>query len=265
MIKLFRTIRQRMLKENRFSRYFLYAIGEIVLVVIGILIALQINMWNEGRKDRVKEQVVLTRLIEEFNSNLLQLDAKIQMREEIIRSSTAALDYMDHPEGVHRDSLMTRINATTQTPTFDPIINDLVSSGNIRLIRNHQLNRLLTEWPTYVIQLAELEQEHVEAYRNIIQPAFIRIGISRDLNKLFSGNNKNYSFLLDKNAGSEIPSFTESQRPAPLGDLLSNTELEGMLSNAIVINHLGNLESRSLRVRIMEILDLLQQETRDQE
>jgi hypothetical protein len=262
MARIFNSIRQRLLKENRLTRYLVYAVGEILLVVIGILIALQINMWNEGRKDRVKEQVVLQRLQEEFNTNLQQLDGKIQMREDIIRSSTAALDYMDQPEGVHRDSLMAKLSAMTTTPTFDPIINDLVSSGNIRLIRNQQLNRLLTEWPTYVVQLAELEQEHVGAYRLIMQPAFIRMGISRDLNKLFSGNNKNYSFLLDKNAGSEIPSFNGSQRPVPLDDLLSNTELEGMLSNAIVINHLANLESRSLRARIMEILTLLKQEIR---
>ena len=265
MARIFNTIRQRLLAQNRFTRYLIYAIGEIVLVVIGILIALQINMWNEGRKDRVKEQVVLTRLIEEFNSNLQQLDEKIEIREEIIGSSTKALDYMDHPEGLHRDSLMAKINAMTITPTFDPIINDLVSSGNIRLVRNQKLNRLLTEWPTYVIQLAELEQEHVNTYRNIMQPAFNRMGISRDLNKLYFGNEKNYSYLLDKNAGSEIPTLTGSQRPVTLDELTSNKELEGLLSNAIVINHLGNLESRSLRVRIIEILDLLQQETHDQE
>ena len=50
MIKFFRKIRQKLLSENKFSKYLLYAVGEIVLVVIGILIALQINNWNENRK-----------------------------------------------------------------------------------------------------------------------------------------------------------------------------------------------------------------------
>ena len=50
MIKFFRKIRQQLLVENKFSKYLLYAIGEIILVVIGILIALQINNWNEVRK-----------------------------------------------------------------------------------------------------------------------------------------------------------------------------------------------------------------------
>ena len=50
MIKFFRKIRQNLLLENKTSKYFSYAIGEIVLVVIGILIALSINNWNEERK-----------------------------------------------------------------------------------------------------------------------------------------------------------------------------------------------------------------------
>jgi hypothetical protein len=262
MARIFNTIRQRLLAQNRLTRYLVYAIGEIVLVVIGILIALQINLWNEGRKDRVKEQVVLHRLLEEFNSNLAQLDDKIQIRENIIEASTAALGYMDHPEGVQRDSLMAKVTTTTMTPTFDPIINDLVSSGNIRLIRNQQLNRLLTEWPTYVIQLAELEQEHVDNYRRILAPTFIQMGISRDLNHLYSSSEKNYSYLLDKVERSELPTTSDSPQPVPLGDLLNSKELEGILSNAMFISHLANMESRSLRTRIMEILTLLKQEIR---
>ena len=49
MIKFFRKIRQNLIIENKTSKYFKYAIGEIILVVIGILIALQINNWNENR------------------------------------------------------------------------------------------------------------------------------------------------------------------------------------------------------------------------
>jgi len=59
MIKFFRKIRQRMLTENKFGKYLIYAIGEIILVVIGILIALQINNWNEGQKQRQEEIEIL--------------------------------------------------------------------------------------------------------------------------------------------------------------------------------------------------------------
>ena len=50
MIKFFKKIRQKLLSENQFSKYLIYAVGEIILVVIGILIALQINNWNEEDK-----------------------------------------------------------------------------------------------------------------------------------------------------------------------------------------------------------------------
>ena len=59
MIKFFRKIRQRLLTENKFSKYLIYAIGEIILVVIGILIALSINNWNEAQRDRSFEVKML--------------------------------------------------------------------------------------------------------------------------------------------------------------------------------------------------------------
>ena len=55
MIKFFRKIRKNMIKENKVSKYMLYAIGEIILVVIGILIALQINNWNNVQKNKQAE------------------------------------------------------------------------------------------------------------------------------------------------------------------------------------------------------------------
>ena len=61
MIKFFRQFRQRMIKENRISKYLLYAIGEIVLVMIGILLALQVNTWNEARKQNIIHGTVMTR------------------------------------------------------------------------------------------------------------------------------------------------------------------------------------------------------------
>ncbi|WP_020571437.1 DUF6090 family protein [Neolewinella persica] len=70
MIKFFRKIRQKMLSENKFSKYLLYAIGEIVLVVIGILIALQINNWNEGNKNHQRESLILNEVLNSINKDL---------------------------------------------------------------------------------------------------------------------------------------------------------------------------------------------------
>jgi len=82
MIKFFRKIRQKLLSENppdqagragKFSKYLIYAIGEIILVVIGILIALGINNWNEGNKKDTEEREYLTNLLAEFETNQEEL------------------------------------------------------------------------------------------------------------------------------------------------------------------------------------------------
>jgi len=81
MIKFLRKIRQKLLTENKFSKYLLYAVGEILLVVIGILIALSINNWNDARKDRIAEKELYRTLIKSLESDL-----------EDVRSKTMILD-----------------------------------------------------------------------------------------------------------------------------------------------------------------------------
>jgi len=75
MIKLFRNIRQSLINEGKTTKYFKYAIGEILLVVIGILIALQINNWNEARKARVKEVEILKDFQKGLSFDILQIDS----------------------------------------------------------------------------------------------------------------------------------------------------------------------------------------------
>jgi len=78
MIKFFRKIRQQLLTENKFSKYLLYAIGEIVLVVIGILIALSINNWNESRKQANNLNYIYTSIITDLKRDNQEVDAIIK-------------------------------------------------------------------------------------------------------------------------------------------------------------------------------------------
>jgi hypothetical protein len=84
MIRLFRMIRQRLLTDHRFGKYLLYASGEIILIVIGILIALSINNWNEVQKTRNLEQTYLVDLRAEFMQNLNALDLVIGINQKNI-------------------------------------------------------------------------------------------------------------------------------------------------------------------------------------
>ena len=85
MIKFFRKIRQRLLTENKYSKYLIYAIGEIILVVLGILIALQINNWNENRKTKKLERVFLESFIVDLEADVFDFNRRIKESENLIR------------------------------------------------------------------------------------------------------------------------------------------------------------------------------------
>ena len=84
MIKFFRHIRKSLLMENKTSKYFKYAIGEIILVVIGILIALQINNWNESRKLQEETNTYLNQKLVNLNEDKIRL---IELKEFRLSSS----------------------------------------------------------------------------------------------------------------------------------------------------------------------------------
>ena len=131
MIKFFRKIRQKLLSENKFSKYFIYAIGEIVLVVIGILIALQINNWNEGNKQRAKEVDLVNALILDLDLKLNENISDLEIGEQIIeRCNKVKFDVQagmlvdtsnvkDILDGLASDEWF----YVTNTPTYNSIVN----------------------------------------------------------------------------------------------------------------------------------------------
>ena len=106
MIKFFRKIRQNLLTENKFSKYMLYAIGEIVLVVIGILIALSINNWNDVKKQRKKEVVYLTELKKGLEKDLkIEFIPAIRLYKKRIERHKKLKYFYNNSETFPNDSL----------------------------------------------------------------------------------------------------------------------------------------------------------------
>ena len=83
MIKFFRNIRKRLLSEGKTGKYFKYAIGEIVLVVIGILIALQVNNWNEKRIKLYNEKNLIASIVDEVKASKINLSTDLQQNNKI--------------------------------------------------------------------------------------------------------------------------------------------------------------------------------------
>jgi len=99
MISFFRKIRQGLLAESRLSKYLLYALGEILLVVIGILLALQINTWNKERDDRLEERGLLLRLEKELNRDLKEIEEVKNDSEVRILLALPVLDSLGQNNG----------------------------------------------------------------------------------------------------------------------------------------------------------------------
>lgn len=256
-MRFFRQLRQNLLAEGKTLKYLKYAVGEIVLVVIGILIALAINNANERRKEAAREQAVLLQLQEDYQANLLQLEEKIGMREQMIRSCFQILDYIDNPARALQDSLITHFSNLIVDPTFDPIQNDLVVSGNIRLLRNEQLKQLLTRWTSEVVQRTEVEREWQKIRSEVYMPYIIRSGIAREVTDAFWRDEDPPVFILSQDIRIDFKIGKSAHTPE-LTSLLDQPELEGIVANAFTLNHVGNLQSQVLHDRIKEILALIE-------
>ena len=264
MTRFFGPRRLNFIRLRKLKRYLFYSVGEILLVVIGILIAFSIDNWNEARKDREKEQHILIQLKKEYQSNLVQIEEKISTREAMINASHQVLNYIDDPARVNRDSLMARLALLLNDPTFDPIVNDLFVSGNIRLIQNEELKGLLTNWSSEVIAVQEVEKRWAKLVDELIVPSYAEMGIARDaLDVLYRSDNP-APFALEKPERS-MRRLGMSSRPPGLEKILTSGRFEGIVSVSIGLNNSANLQSQVLKRRIVNILRLIDQEIETQE
>ena len=184
MIPFFRRIRKRFADDNKPMKYARYAVGEIVLVVIGILIALQINNWKEKRIENEERNELVNLLSNEFETIIPQIEDMISFRESRMEKISDAINSLDNgKEKIPIDSLKQIISTiflggsyTPQTPKYSAAL----SSGKISLINDDVffehissfnemkgiLNRL------YVVSLeanfngplSKIKEEHWELY-----------------------------------------------------------------------------------------------------
>lgn len=143
MIKFFRHIRQKLLSENRFSKYLFYAIGEIILVVIGILIALSLNNQNEIRKNKQEEKIILNDIKKELIENKKLVIKTLEDYNGIVRRSKKVSSVMDHKKDhINTHTLDTLLEAFIFPPRYNPynnVINAVTLSGKLYLIENENI------------------------------------------------------------------------------------------------------------------------------
>ena len=147
MIKFFRRIRQQLVSQNKFSKYMLYAIGEIVLVVIGILIALQINNTNEKRKARIQEITILENIQEDINLDTLDLAYNIHFHNLILKGEKDLLRFLQSNQDTPSDSL--NYNDALGNPAIVVLHKSTynnVQNNSIGLITNNKLHKEISRF-----------------------------------------------------------------------------------------------------------------------
>jgi len=167
MIKFFRKIRQQLLSENqpsghagKFSKYLLYAFGEIVLVVIGILIALQLNDWNDHQKQLGLESEYYCRMLEDVNQDEEQVSTLLKLAEERLVASNEALRLL-LDESSKKTDIGNQISLSIKAIYSDFAPNnaayeDLKSGSNLNIIRDKSVIKALNRYFNKVEELKSI-------------------------------------------------------------------------------------------------------------
>lgn len=212
MLKLFRKIRRQLLSESRFTKYSIYAAGEIFLVVVGILIALQVNNWNERRKsyELQKENLLLVR--DEMSSNLNALvRAKQGLGERMEQQRQMLILFDSLPTEMNEQALSLLIaKATNYSTNFhyeNGALTELVSTGGLKGIVNKKIRNTLASWEGKIRRVRKQEEDvdrqfdklndYIEQYGDF-KAIFDETGSNEWVKVERSSNNRSNKPLLNK-------------------------------------------------------------------
>ena len=216
------------MEQNKTGKYLKYAIGEIILVVIGILIALSINNWNERRKIQSNQEKYLTLLKTEAENNLKEIRktknavSEMKMKQIVLynlingKQDTVTENYLS-------ESLFRIVSNTYRFKYEDSALSDLKSSGNLKNVLNDSLRKYLIALEPLVIKV-QGQEDGVARLRNDV------INYIKEHGSL--------KVIIDQNEAEErlgLPKLPKSKRSNI--DLLGEVEFENILINYIAVTN----------------------------
>lgn len=209
MIRFLRKIRQKLLAESKFSKYLLYALGEIILVVIGILIALQINTWNEGRKNAANEAHILNEILNNLHEDESQI-VNILERRTIAQNSVEKLLVILNSTLMDEEGLEEHVARFLTFERFYPLNNSfemMKASGLI--VKNRSLR-------TAISRYYDFEQKKVSQSITDIESVFLRLvqtenAIRSNLKAARTGTKKTTSTTLKNPADARFLELLETE------------------------------------------------------
>ena len=169
MIKIFRNIRQKLLAEGKITNYLKYAIGEIVLVVIGILLALQINTINQNRINQIEKKELLSKLNIEFKANKkVLLDFRIA-KDRAMNSSIELMKLIGATEeelaNHNLDSLFFGSFPSNELAFANNAVNNMVQNGRLNIFKDETITTLLYQWNS-LSEIRKIRFEKLDSWNN---------------------------------------------------------------------------------------------------
>ena len=247
MLKFFRRVRHKLIQEGRPRRYLMYGIGEIFLVVVGILIALQINNWNENKKTTRLEEKYLELLKKEFSYNLEQLE-EVRWKNETYADRALELSRYTGPgqpqlsEAEFATLFFGIINDEVQYRPSNGVLEEILNSGKLAIFSDQSLRTSLSSWNGILFKVRFQEQEMAK-YRYALIDMVLAKGNAR---QAFYDSSEN---IFDLN-----PSKFENNNL----DLLQSVEFESTLIGFLATSRFAQQNYYpNLKVEIENILQLI--------
>jgi hypothetical protein len=248
MIKFFRKIRYDLMEKNKTGKYLKYAIGEIILVVIGILIALQINNWNENRKNSIEEKLILESLLENLKVAKKQSESLI-LNENIMKTGLIQILGIEASNGKNisvaiTDSIFnSKIwDLQSDKPTFNTYIN-LKNTNKLSLITDKKINNNFTDLEFSLNRLNDILEDRLNVHQ-------IRIDDILE-------NEINFIPLVKSN----IPNVNiDNELPNDYDQILSNKRIRNLLGMKLTFTQDAINFRKNLDVEIENLILLIETE-----
>ena len=240
--------------ENKFSKYLLYALGEIVLVVIGILVALYINNLNDVRRERERELTYLENIKADLRLNIAEMDKFLEVRTNNIQSAKQILEHFDGKPiddytafnqlggGIYNWQKYYMSNNTFQ---------ELVNSGNLASISNARIkNQLLDIEALYKKMKSEEDHYRFDTEQLIYSPLYEMM----DLNPMV----QNLEFSASNGQAGNDAVLTEQY----FADYLKNIKLKnGFVMTVLELNTMND-QMRQLKAQSEALIASIDDEMR---
>lgn len=249
MLALFRKIRKKYADDNQFLKYGRYAIGEIVLVVIGILIALQINTWSEKNQIKIEEQQALRNLAIDFEKNKADIQELIDASKTSLNTSLTILNYTGDKsiEILEKDfdSLLLGVYFIQQFYAANGSLDDLLNSGKLSIIQNSELRKSFSVWKSSLVELRdwELKSNNIE-------------------DKIVSYISKHGSWLNTDEVSKSVKTYSLPKSGFEIDNraLLKEIQFENLIESRIIVLEEVNITQNKLLIITIEILQIIQKE-----